>query len=233
MARKIKIYLDTSVISAKFDDRNPDRKELTENFFVIIDQYDPYISRITIAEIENTPDATLKSKMQECVKGFNVLDISEAIENLAQQYVKGGAVPKKYQEDAYHIAFAVINEIDYLLSWNFKHVVKQKTRAIVKMVNTINRYRNLDIITGALHIAIPPAKSTTSTSASPFHRGKNISTFSYTGWQQRGRMFTRHLGEGAGRDAEGDGINPIRPRILPCPEQNRRSPHEVHSPRVQ
>nr|MDO8117373.1 PIN domain-containing protein [Candidatus Sigynarchaeota archaeon] len=147
MARKIKIYLDTSVISAKFDDRNPDRKEHTENFFVIIDQYDPYISRITIAEIENTPDATLKSKMQECVKGFNVLEISKAIENLAQQYVKGGAVPKKYQEDAYHIAFAAINEIDYLLSWNFKHVVKQKTRAIVKMVNTINRYRNLDIIT--------------------------------------------------------------------------------------
>ncbi|MBN2152456.1 MAG: type II toxin-antitoxin system VapC family toxin [Candidatus Lokiarchaeota archaeon] len=149
MARKIKIYLDTSVISAKFDDRNPDRKELTENFFVIIDQYDPYISRITIAEIENTPDEALKSKMQDCVKGFNVLEISEATENLARQYVKGGAIPKKYQEDAYHIAFAVINEVDYLLSWNFKHVVKQKTRAIANMVNTINRYRNIDIITPA------------------------------------------------------------------------------------
>ncbi len=149
MARKIKIYLDTSVISAKFDDRNPDRKELTENFFVIIGQYDPYISRITIAEIENTPDDALKSKMKESVKGFNVLEISDAIENLAQQYVKDEAIPKKYQEDAYHIAFAVINEVDYLLSWNFKHVVKQKTRAIVNMVNTINRYRNIDIITPA------------------------------------------------------------------------------------
>ncbi len=149
MARKIKIYLDTSVISAKFYDRNPDRKELTENFFVIIGQYDPSISRITIAEIENTPDDALKSKMKDGVKGFYVLEISDAIENLAQQYVKDGAIPKKYQEDAYHIAFAVINEVDYLLSWNFKHVVKQKTRAIVNMVNTINRYRNIDIITPA------------------------------------------------------------------------------------
>jgi len=36
-----------------------------------------------------------------------------------------------YSEDAYHIAITVINEVDYLLSWNFKH--------IVRMVNTLNK----------------------------------------------------------------------------------------------
>jgi len=36
MRRKIKIYLDTSVISALFDERNPERKSLTEAFFMEI-----------------------------------------------------------------------------------------------------------------------------------------------------------------------------------------------------
>jgi len=39
--------------------------------------------------------------------------------------------------------------MDYILSWNFKHIVRQKTRAIVKMVNTLKNYRNVEIITPA------------------------------------------------------------------------------------
>ncbi len=52
----MKMYLDTSVISALFDDRNPERQALTEEFFSRIDIYDVYISELTIAEIESTPD---------------------------------------------------------------------------------------------------------------------------------------------------------------------------------
>ena len=47
-------------------------------------------------------------------------------------------VPESYPEDAHPIAIAVINEMDFLLSWNFKHVVRKKTRDIVKMVNTLH-----------------------------------------------------------------------------------------------
>lgn len=65
MKRKLKIYLDTSVISALFDDRNPERKSLTESFFKDIESFAPSISEITIAEIERTPDPALRSKMKE------------------------------------------------------------------------------------------------------------------------------------------------------------------------
>jgi len=87
--------------------------------------------------------------MNDCVKGFTILETNNDIDFLAQQYIKNGAIPRGYQEDAYHIAIAVFHEMDYLLSWNFKHVVRQKTRAIVKMVNTKNNYRNVDIMTPA------------------------------------------------------------------------------------
>jgi len=149
MKPKIKVYLDTSVISALFDDRNPDRKELTETFFNSIDQYETYISSITNAEIDRTPEENIKQQMKNLVNNFHVLETDDNINTLALQYVKNGAFPKQFQEDAYHVAFAVIYEVDYLLSWNFKHLVKEKTRAIVRMVNTLNKYRQIDIITPA------------------------------------------------------------------------------------
>lgn len=64
----MKIYLDTSVISALFDDRNPERKVLTEEFFSKIGIYNTYISELTVAEIERTPDQTLRSKMKQAIK---------------------------------------------------------------------------------------------------------------------------------------------------------------------
>jgi predicted nucleic acid-binding protein len=60
---KLKIYLDTSIVSAYFDERNPERCELTQSFFAILDMYDIFISDITLDEINQTPDIILREKM--------------------------------------------------------------------------------------------------------------------------------------------------------------------------
>lgn len=118
MKKRIKVYLDTSVISALFDERNPERKSLTEIFFNGIEEF----------EIEQTPDTELQDKMKNAVAQFRVLSSTEDAEWLGKEYITYGAVPEKYAEDAYHIAIAVINEIDFLLSWNFKHCKKKNQR---------------------------------------------------------------------------------------------------------
>jgi len=123
----MRIYLDTSVISALFDDRNPERKILTEEFF---------------SEIK-----TLRGKMKQAIKEFSILEINESVEELAKEYVKYGAVPESYPEDAYHIAVAVLNEMDYLLSWNFRHIVRRRTKDVVRMVNTLRKLKQIEIIT--------------------------------------------------------------------------------------
>ena len=145
----MKIYLDTSVISALFDDRNPERKSLTKDFFCEIKNYDVYISKITILEIERTLDLELRKNMITIISKFNTLDLTDRIDNLGNEYINYGAVPKSYQEDAYHIAVAVINEMDYILSWNFRHIVRKKTKDIVRMVNTLNKLKYIEIITPA------------------------------------------------------------------------------------
>jgi len=149
MKRKMKVYLDTSVISALFDERNPERKSLTEAFFAEIGNFETFISEITVAEIERTPDMELRSKMKDAVSRFSVLSLTDDVEWIASEYIRHGTVPEGYSEDAYHIAIAVINEVDYLLSWNFKHIVRRKTREIVRMVNTLNNLRQIEIMTPA------------------------------------------------------------------------------------
>jgi len=116
----MKAYLDTSVISALFDEKNPERKSLTEAFLKRARILEVCISQITLVEIEQTPDLELRNKMRGAISQFSILRFLynnvESVEWLAKEYVRYGAVPEGYPEDAYHIATAVISEMDYLLS---------------------------------------------------------------------------------------------------------------------
>lgn len=150
MKRKMKVYLDTSVISALFDEKNPQRQILTQRFFKNIATFDTYVSEVVLAEIDDTRDTQLKNRLREVAISFNILSIDEEKSRaLAGKYVKNGAIPSDYSEDALHISISTLNGIDYLLSWNFEHIVKVKTRKIVNMLNASLGYTNLEIITPA------------------------------------------------------------------------------------
>ena len=70
MRKKIRVYLDTSVLSALFDDRNPERQDLTKRFFDEIESFKVYISEVVLAEIDATKDAQLKGKLRNTAVYF-------------------------------------------------------------------------------------------------------------------------------------------------------------------
>ena len=74
---------------------------------------------------------------------------SDAVEQLSQNYIRDGAIPEGYPEDAYHIAIAVTNNLDVVLSWNFRHIVRRKTKDIVNMVNSMHNFKHIEIMTPA------------------------------------------------------------------------------------
>jgi len=147
MRRKIKVYLDTSVISALFDEMNPQRQFLTQLFFENIGAFDAYISEVVLAEIDETRDTRLRKKLRKTAISFKLLSMDDESKMLADEYVGHGAIPSDYPEDALHISIATVNGIDYLISWNFEHIVKVKTRRIVNMVNASLGYPDLEIVT--------------------------------------------------------------------------------------
>ena len=77
------------------------------------------------------------------------LAISEDAERLADKYVEEGIIPNKHREDALHIAMAAVYEYDVVVSWNFEHMVKVKTRREVQGVNIMMGYKSIDIATPA------------------------------------------------------------------------------------
>ncbi len=145
----MKIYLDTSVFSALFDGRNPERQELTKDFFSKIQEHEAYISDLSRIEVDKTPDEDLREKMSGVIDTLRILLADDVSEQLSKDYIRYGAIPEGYSEDAYHIAIAVINNLDIVLSWNFRHIVRRKTKDIVNMVNTINNFQHIEIMTPA------------------------------------------------------------------------------------
>ncbi len=145
----MKLYLDTSVISALFDDRNPERQLLTQDFFKSKTLTNCYISGLTIAEIDRTPDEALREKMKKAIVGLTIVPMPDKAGRLAEKYIGFGAVPVNFAEDALHIAIAVVNEMEFLLSWNFRHIVRRKTKDAVNMVNTLEGYTHIEIFTPA------------------------------------------------------------------------------------
>jgi len=147
MNSKRRIYLDTSVISALFDDRNPDRRDITSDFFSKIDNFDTFVSHIPVDEINDASNPELRSRMREAIARFTVLPMTANAEQLARDYVNHNAVPESNLADAYHIAIAVQNGTSFLLSWNFRHIVRVKTRDIVMTVNALKRMPQITILT--------------------------------------------------------------------------------------
>jgi len=141
---KPKIYLDTSVISALFDERTPERLAMTRAFWSKMNDYEVFISELVLEELGRANEQ-IRDKLFSTVKDFVVLKISKEAEKLAEIYIKQGIFPEKYFDDALHVALASINQIGILLSWNFTHLVKLKTRRMVSIVNLAENIMPVEI----------------------------------------------------------------------------------------
>ncbi len=139
MNKKLKIYLDTSVINFLFADDAPEKKEVTVDFFEnYLDKFDVYISSIVYDEIDNTKLEEKKNILFQAIHQYKLNNyniINENILEIADVYINRGIIPKRKFEDAVHIAFATYYEFDILLSWNFKHLANVKKQRKINAVN--------------------------------------------------------------------------------------------------
>lgn len=132
---KLRIYLDTSVFSAREDERHPDRREQTLEFWKRMAQFEPSTSELTRTELAATRDLDRQLALLKLLDEFNVIPITDDSRKLADEYVRAGAFSPRDAFDALHVACAVINRQDILLSWNFRHLVNRRNRAHVNRIN--------------------------------------------------------------------------------------------------
>jgi predicted nucleic acid-binding protein len=148
--RKSKIYLDTSAISHLNAPDTPEKMASTLKFWEVAktSAYDVYISDVTIAEMMRCPEpkrSILLDRMDE-IK-YTVIVVDAEIDNVAQKFVENGILMPASLDDCRHMACAIVRRCDYIISWNFKHIVNVRAIKGVKVVSVLTGYDEVAICT--------------------------------------------------------------------------------------
>ncbi len=146
---KLKVYLDTSVISHLMQEDVPEKMSETLKLWDMFKEgkYDVCLSTVTLQEIDNCPEP----KRTELFKHLGEIDytpieITEDMSEVAQQLIDMGILTQKSYDDCQHIASAVIYGCDCIISWNFKHIVNIKTIRGVRAITNLKGYKPIEIL---------------------------------------------------------------------------------------
>ena len=143
-----KIYLETTIFNFYFADDSPDKKQDTLKLFDEIEtgKYKPYTSDYVFVELRRATEPK-QSQMLALIEryGVTLLEPSFEADRLAQIYVDEGIIPRRHFVDAAHIATATIHDLDFVVSYNFQHIVKRKTVMMTESVNLREGYKRIGV----------------------------------------------------------------------------------------
>jgi len=146
--KTLKLYFDTSVFGFTIANDAPKEREVTLKLFEEIKKgkYEVFISEVVLREINRAPEGKAV-KLRDQIKRINPEELTLGYDSqlLAKEYMKRNIIPAKYEDDAFHIAIASVNNLDVIVSWNFKHIVKLKTKREVAGINTLMGYKPIEI----------------------------------------------------------------------------------------
>lgn len=143
---KLRIYLDTSVFSVLLDGRAPGRQAETRALWAVRSDYEVSTSVLAKAELERTQDAQRREEMIALLDEVTLHPITPEMNELAAAYVNAGVFTPLMLDDAAHEAAAVLTRQDILVSWNFKHLVNRRRRAMVNDVNVTRGLPHIEIV---------------------------------------------------------------------------------------
>lgn len=145
---KQKFYLDTSVFNFLLAEDEPIKRKITQELFKKLPDFgEIYISDIVSLEVLES-SSPIRERLIAVINKQEptILSIDEEIRELAEEYIRAGIIPAKYRDDALHIAVAVVNRLDVVVSWNFEHIVKLKTKREVNGLNLMLGYKEIEIV---------------------------------------------------------------------------------------
>jgi len=143
-----RVYLETTIFNHYFDENMGIAHECTHMLFeeIIKGKYKPFTLYAVIDEIKMAPSEK-RDKMINLISEYNINIIEYNLKAvvLADLYISDGILSNKRRTDALHIAIATVKELDIIISMNFKHIVRRKTRITTGIINTQNGYKPIEI----------------------------------------------------------------------------------------
>lgn len=94
-----------------------------------------YISQVVLDEVAKG-DAQIAIKRLELIQNLPLLELNQDVKNLAAQFLLKSNLPPKASSDATHIAIATVYGLDYLLTWNCKHIANAQIQKKLSKIST-------------------------------------------------------------------------------------------------
>lgn len=133
------VYLETTVVGHIAGRLHPAasilaRQQISREWWdSAVMRYRLLVSDLVLSECGDGDSEAARERL-EVVADIDTLRTTEAAKNLAADLIAAHAVPETEPRDALHIALAAINGVDYLATWNFKHIMNPSTQHLIDVV---------------------------------------------------------------------------------------------------
>ncbi|MBF0472247.1 MAG: hypothetical protein HQK91_03525 [Nitrospirae bacterium] len=138
--KQFRVYADTSVFGGCFDDEFSEESkaffdEILKGKFILV------ISTTILRELNDAPDYVQKILKQISTEMIEFIEYSDEIAELRDAYIKAEVIGVSHKYDAEHIATATVADVDFVISWNFKHIVHFDKIRGYQAINLLKGYK--------------------------------------------------------------------------------------------
>ncbi|GAA6620071.1 type II toxin-antitoxin system VapC family toxin [Scytonema sp. NUACC26] len=155
------VYIETSILGY-LTARPTDNLILAANIKVTQDWWDEYRSSLVLYASEIVEDeaamgdSKIAAQRLNLLQSLTFLDLTEEAVELAQEFLRQSNLPPKASNDALHMALATVYDLDYLLTWNCKHMANAKIQRKLSQISSELGYELPFVCTPYEFIEIEP-----------------------------------------------------------------------------
>jgi len=142
--KRLRVYVDTSVIGGCFD---REFEGWSNTLFADFGsgRFLPVISEVVATEMQVAPEQVRRKFAALLDLGAEFLEVDREALGVVGAYTRHGILPPRFRNDMLHIALATVANVDVLVSWNFKHIVRLEKIRLYNAVNLELGYQALQI----------------------------------------------------------------------------------------
>ncbi len=145
----MRIYLETTVFNYYFDREREGHEDVVKLFGALADgEHEGYTSDYVVDELEDCEEPK-RGMMLALIDlhGIKTFEVNDDAKRLAGTYISNGIIPASKFYDSVHIAAASVFGIEAIVSYNFAHINRNKTKLLTVGINTENGYGSIMICT--------------------------------------------------------------------------------------
>ncbi len=130
--QKATVYLETTIVSYLVAGPTKDvvqaaHQQVTREWWAARGRFELFISAAVVAEARRG-DVTAAARRLDALSEIPQLSAGPRVGTLVQSLLRPGVLPKRARVDAVHVAIAAIHGVDYLLTWNLRHLANAALR---------------------------------------------------------------------------------------------------------